>query len=1100
MKRFIWILIAVTALLASCSINIDSVDQPKESKKTDSVAVNFGFYMNRSVATKAGLTGELTTDRLKGDGGGFGVFSYYGNGALYNETSKPDFMYNQKVEYKTFGTTSGTTSVWTYEPVKYWPNEYGAEASSEAADRLTFFAYAPYAAVTPSTGLVTGDATSGIIGMSRNIATGDPLVMYEANLVPGNGVDLCWGVAADDFTSSVDGSNNHVDKGYPFINLIKPKTGDRIAFDFHHSLAQLNVQVDTDIDVESHAGEELANDGTRIYVRSVTFSGFALRGSLNLNSNTTSGPAWFDISGTGRVKRDPVTVYDGRTDGIEGMATAADPNETPAGLNPAIIQSQPYDPAVLDGVKHETVNLFDGNTATNPIMVVPTSGVPLSVTIVYDIETADPKLLGYLSDGVTRGVSVENVITKPITQANGDPMVLEAGKCYVVNLHLGLTSVKLDAVVKTWTNAESGQANLPPNASGIGSVVFSKEGNPISSVQAWKTQTSLSSPDVTVLDPEGNPMSGYTVNWSFTNADNAPVSAVAADGTVSLSGEYGAAKITATVTHQGLSKSASYDVYVNEVTGISISPATSDIVIGGTLDLTTTLEINGGNGIYGTIGNDLALTWSYDDEKVTLPTIGNPYKEGETIVEKANATTASGATAGTVAEVTVTVETPYAASTLSDKSTLTCVDKIAISSVDLGAESTTVWLANGASTPTVTVMGTNGQALTSGVTLTWASDNESVATVTNAGVVTLQGTTGSATLTVTATLAESATTAPSTKTADYMVYVNNVTGITISPASSNIVKDGSLDLTATLTINGGNGINGTIDDSAMPTVTWSSDYDKVSVNTTTSTAEESGSDILAPMTVLAAADAETNHTATITAEVSTPYASSDVNGTATLTCVDKISVASVELSATSTTLWLAAGTTTTPGVTVKGSDGSDLTNVVTLSWAVAPTSSDVAEFTSQGNVTLKKSGVAVLRVTASLAASATTEESSDFAEYLININEVTGISVDPSSATILPGGTVTLTASLTTTDYGTVTSLTMPEVSWTSGTTAYVTVSPNTGLSTVATGVVTGGSSEITATVDPAYLQSGATGSASVTVTCSNATSGTGTGYTGGWN
>jgi len=1092
MRRFIWFYLVVTALLASCSINIDSVDQPKESKKTDSVAVNFGFYMNRSVATKAGLTGELDTDRLKGDGGGFGVFSYYGNGALYNETSKPDFMYNQKVEYKYFG----TTSVWTYEPVKYWPNEYGAEASSEAADRLTFFAYAPYAAVTPSTGLVTGDATSGIIGMSRNIATGDPLVMYEANLVPGSGVDLCWGVAADNFTSSVDGNNNNVAKGYPFINVVKPKTGDRMTFEFNHALTQLNVQVDTDIDVESHAGEELANDGTRIYVRSVTFNGFALRGSLNLNSNTTSGPAWFDISGTGRVKRDPVTVYDGRTDGIEGMATAADPNETPAGLNPAIIQSQPYDPAVLDGVKHEAVNLFAGNTATNPIMVVPTSGVPLSVTIVYDIETADPKLLGYLSDGVTRGVSVENVITKPITQANGDPMVLEAGKRYVVSLHLGLTSVKLDAVVKTWTDAESGQANLPPNASGIGSVVFSKEGNPISSVQAWKTQTSLSSPDVTVLDPEGNPMSGYTVNWSFTNADNAPVSAVAADGTVSLSGEYGAAKITATVTHQGLSKSASYDVYVNEVTGISIAPATSDIVIGGSLDLTTTLEINGGNGIYGTIGNDLALIWSYDEEKVTLPTIGNPYKEGETIVAKANATTASGVTAGDVTEITVKVETPFAASTLSDKSTLTCVDKIAISSVDLGAESTTVWLAYGASTPTVTVMGTNGQALTSGVTLTWASDNTDVATVTNAGVVTLQGV-GSAKLTVTATLAESATTAPSTKTADFMVYVNNVTGVTVAPSTANIVKDGSLDLTATLIVNGGSDVNGTI--ATWPTVAWESDYPKVTV-TSPSTASQAGSDIKAASTASAADDAVTNTEVKITAKVSSPYASTDVSCTATLTCVDKISIASVELSATSTTLWLAAGTTTTPSVTVKGSDGSDLTNVVTLSWVVAPTSSEFAELTPQGNVTLKKSGVAVLRVTASLAGSATTEESSDFAEYLININEVTGISVDPASATILPGGTVTLTASLTTTNYGAVSSLTMPEVSWTSGSTVYVTVSPNTGLSTVATGVVTGGSSEITATVDPAYLQTGATGSASATVTCSNTTSGTGTGYTGGWD
>lgn len=578
MKR-LFIIIASAALLASCSINIDSDNSINNPKSGNPEAVNFGVYVNKSATTKAGMAGELTTDRLKGDGGGFGVFGYYGNGALYNENSKPDFMYNQKVESKTFG----TTSVWTYEPIKYWPNEFGAEASSEAADRLTFFAYAPYAAVTPSTGIVTGDGTTGIVGMSRNIATGDPHVMYEANLKPGAGVDLCWGVAAEDFTSSVDGGNNHVDIGYPFINLIKPKTGDKIAFDFNHALAQLNVQIDTDIDVADHAGDELANDGTRIYVRSITFSGFALRGSLNLNSNTTNGPAWYDISGTGRVKRDPVTIHDGRTDGIEGMTTSLDPNETPAGLNPAIIQSQPYDPAVLDGVKHEKVNLFASDSVEAPIMVVPTSGVPLSVTIVYDIETADPKLLGYVSDGVTRGVSVENVITKSIPD-----MILLAGKRYVLNLHLGLTSVKLDADVKAWIDMDPAKTDLPANTAAIGTVELTRGGNPLSALTVWKNQTSLAAPDVTVKDLAGNPMTDVTVAWE---SDNASVATVASNGAVTLTGVYGTAKITATATRQGSSGSAtaSYNVYVNAVTGISVAPATSYVAPAGKVTLTATL-------------------------------------------------------------------------------------------------------------------------------------------------------------------------------------------------------------------------------------------------------------------------------------------------------------------------------------------------------------------------------------------------------------------------------------------------------------------------------------------------------------------------------
>ena len=454
MKRISCIVcLIVIALLPSCKGTVDSPDKPVNA---DPSAVGFNVYMNRGLQSKAGWGGVLTLDDLK-DGtkaNGFGVFAYYGNGALYNETSKPDFMYDQQVTYNT------TNNVWGYSPVKYWPNEFGEAASSEAADRLTFFAYAPFADVTPSTGVVTGDATSGIIGMSRNISAGDPVVMYSSSLTPGAGVDLCWGVAAEAFTSSVDGDNNNVAAGYPFLNVIKPKTGDHLKFEFNHALAQLNVQIDADID-------EVAADGkTKIYVRSVTFNGFSMRGSLNLNSNTTDGPIWYDISGTGKLKREPVTVYDGRTDGMEGVSTASDLSEKPANLNPVIVQDKPYGDAGLKaGVTTTAVNLFNG-AADAPVMVIPTPGVPVTVTIVYDVETEDNRLTGYLSDGVTHGSRVENKITKNITTTQGN-MILSAGKKYVVKLHLGLTSVKFDADVAVWddtTYPDPVDVNLPDNA------------------------------------------------------------------------------------------------------------------------------------------------------------------------------------------------------------------------------------------------------------------------------------------------------------------------------------------------------------------------------------------------------------------------------------------------------------------------------------------------------------------------------------------------------------------------------------------------------------------------------------------------------------
>lgn len=1064
-------------------MNVADVEEPRV--KADSTAIGFGVYVNRGVSTKAGKTGELTTATLQEADGGFGVFGYYGNGALYNESSKPDFMYNEVVTY------AAGSGKWEYHPVKYWPNEFGTAASSEAVDRLSFFAYAPYAEVIPSTGIVTATgeaANTGIIGLSRNIAAGDPMVMYSASLTPGAGVDLCWGVAAADFTSSVDGDNNHVDKGSPFINVIKPKTGDRLQFEFNHALAQLNVQVDADIDVESHATSSLAA-GTHIYVRSVTFTGFTLRGSLNLNANTTNGPAWFDLSGSGRLKRDPITIFDGRTDGLE--AIAADVNEVPSGLYPAIVQD-----GTTVGVTNTPVNLFNSTEKEAPILVIPTSGVPVKVTIVYDVETADPSLPGYLSDGVTRGISVENTITKTV-QLSGANMALEAGKKYVLGLHLGLTSVKFDATVADWDNTSYTNTDLPINTTGIESVTLSA-----TEATVWRS-SSVTKPTVTaVTATDGTDLTNLaTITWSSSNPSVATVDETT--GEITTVG-HGNTNIKATATYNRASGSAVFALHVNEVTAVSVEPATSSIINTNSVDLTATLTINGGSPVNGTVSAWPTVTWSSSYDKISVdPASTDATDSGTAIVASTTATAAANAVAATDATITAAVGTPFAASEVSGTSTLTCEDKTAIASVNLDAPETTVWLSEGASTPTVTVMGTDGNPLTSGVTLTWASDATSVATVTDAGVVTLHGT-GEAKLTVTATLAASATTEASSKTADYMVYVNNVTGVTIAPATSNIVKDGTLDLTATLTINGGGAVNGTI--ATWPTVSWSSNYDKVSVSAT-STAAQSGSDIVATMTASAAADAVTNNQATITAAVSTPSASSDVSDTATLTCVDKIAIDHIDLGATSTTVWLLQGASV-PTVTVKGTDGSTLTTGVTLAWT--SNNSSVATVTTDGAITLQGTGSAKLTVTATLAASATTAADTKTADFTVNVNAVTGISLTPTTSNILIGSNLEVKATLTLNNgnavNGTITS--WPTVAWTSDYAKVTVISPSTaaqdGSDIVATTIATAANdatantqATITATVDAAFTASSTSSvTQTCTLTCSNLT-GSGNGFTG---
>lgn len=467
MKTKYFILAAAAALFAACSSDDGLAPEQQAATQAEQVPVVFDSYVNRAT-TRAGFQGALTTDQLKQAKAGFGVFGYYTDNTLYSQNSLPNFMYNEKVTYE--------GSAWTYSPVKYWPNEFGGEAISDGEDRLTFFAYAPYVDVYPGTGRINQETgyntdqnslTSGIVGMTSNVTTGDPYVKFYADLKPANRVDLCWGVAKDAWTVNdgvVAGIQKVLTAGDPFVDIIKPKimTSKKIAFQFYHALASLNVQIDTDVDVVSHATSSL-DDATKIYVRSVTFEGFTTKGLLNLNASSADGPLWYELNSTNtRLGSGVTTIYDGRRDGKEAQARAEATNETPRDLNPVIIQTDASTPEA--GVTNTPVNLFNSETLTDKVYVIPTNE-NLKVTIVYDVETADPNAPGFLSDGKTHGISIENKITKEIGWGDTPSYAkIEAGKAYLIKLHLGMTSVQFDAAVEDWdASADEGKADLPIN-------------------------------------------------------------------------------------------------------------------------------------------------------------------------------------------------------------------------------------------------------------------------------------------------------------------------------------------------------------------------------------------------------------------------------------------------------------------------------------------------------------------------------------------------------------------------------------------------------------------------------------------------------------
>ncbi len=490
MKRLFCVLL--TAMVIGCAEHVESTDKSNTSQ-TDTTpgTVEFDAYQQRST-TRSGWGGVLDKTQLmetEANGGGFGVFAYYTDLRDYDQTYVPNFMYNQGVFWNG-ADGSGTANIWEYSPLMYWPNEYGYDAASDDEDKLSFFAYAPYVASKSAAGGTVEDATYGIVGFSRNNATGDPMVRYIASFDPNESVDLCWGVCDQTSWSKIQGgSTQTMTAGLPWLNVQRPletasqqaATTSRIKFKFNHALAQLNVQIDADVDVTTHqdgTDPDVLDAATKVYVRSISFTGVALKGALNLNNTTPNEALWLDWCGcTDLSYGQSVTILDGRRDSREGVSGAEASNETPQGLNSAIVQNS----YTTLGVTNKLQNLFEPYATHAPavtgqptdaeitaglqdaVMVIPT-GEAMTVTIVYDIETENPKLASYLSDGVTHGVSIENKVTQTVSFGGVYGAGLESNKRYTLKLHLGMNSVKFDADVSDWASSTvDGDAWLPSN-------------------------------------------------------------------------------------------------------------------------------------------------------------------------------------------------------------------------------------------------------------------------------------------------------------------------------------------------------------------------------------------------------------------------------------------------------------------------------------------------------------------------------------------------------------------------------------------------------------------------------------------------------------
>lgn len=411
-KYFILTAAAILALGACTKIengeNVPEIDVP----------VSMGAYTGKTV-TKAGAAGELTNDQLKSNG--FGVFAYQTTGTAALDT--PNFMYNTKV--------SGDT--WTYSPVKYWPNQIqagntdGQPATAYQADKVSFFAYAPYVNHKAAMG------STGITALTANNASGDPKVTYTASTTLDEQVDLCWGVVNpttdQTWATVVAGTNISLAKGMPFLGLQKPAHNTTIHFYFRHALAQLNLKAVAAYNQVPAGGT--AQNGVKITIEKVelTVPGMNTSAKLNLNNTTANTPKWEDATGSSNL----VLTVDGANinAALKDAGNDKKASEQPAGV---------------------TATETDVIVANKYFTVIPAGAKTINVKVTYYVTTDDADL----ATGYSR---VKNVISKDV-----DFAALAAGTKNTIKMILGISEVKFVAEVTEWETGNSTEVNLPVNS------------------------------------------------------------------------------------------------------------------------------------------------------------------------------------------------------------------------------------------------------------------------------------------------------------------------------------------------------------------------------------------------------------------------------------------------------------------------------------------------------------------------------------------------------------------------------------------------------------------------------------------------------------
>lgn len=436
MKKFFYLALAAAAM-ASCSSD-ESITSPEVTAEAAGDAVSFGVYTQK---TRSNVVYESTVQQ-----NGFGVFAFSQMQEPIASYSKqnfmPNFMFNQKVTYDT------PSSEWTYKPVKYWPNNYGALVS--------FYAYAPYLEAFNNDSLIYTPESNDYTYENKTLKDKNvrlvlgydsfgPAIEYTRSSKATDGIDLLWG--ADKTTVTVEGADPNAKAP---VDKEKLAVDKKIEFAFKHAMSRLHFNVQVWPDEPGTTAGDVTNasnpleDGTTIVIKKVELIGNIWnKGSLRL----------YD----GQWKHDKgdfsnlVFEGDDFSDAVK------------AGLKGDDAQKE-ID--LLVGESMENGAMKDESSIDNFVMLMPDSKFFIQIT--YDVITEDPanpKNTSVVTNVIKSTDANAAFNPADITAASGDNrgyFNLVQGKAYNFHLNIGLTSVKFHATVEEW-NTPSGEIALPDN-------------------------------------------------------------------------------------------------------------------------------------------------------------------------------------------------------------------------------------------------------------------------------------------------------------------------------------------------------------------------------------------------------------------------------------------------------------------------------------------------------------------------------------------------------------------------------------------------------------------------------------------------------------